>query len=504
MSRQGLRGIGDAIKANTTEKSIDDLRAEGKKRVRVVSSDRVMAIIQAIVDDTINAEVGAITQRDRDRIVNDTKERFSQVLRMQQDLEQVVDDLRESLRAAELERDRARGEKTLLEAQLQATRRQEGEDDAVSRLVRDVTKLRDVVERSAHQPAALDEEALVRLVERLEARDAQATRRLATEFEDLRARFETVGRDAAAARDAAVEKAVQRVAAQKNEADAASAERLSRELRAVAERVATAVLNGLEERDAEDAGRRAAASMADAAQLTETMRGLQRSSAESRDSVLAEVGSLRKSLDDARTRAVPAEQIRGLEQRIAAGATESADAVARLAERMSALDGSLKSVRGELAHAVERAVAAGADASHADVASKIDGALAQMRGELAAINARAAENADRQNEAVEALREQFAMNATVQSGSLESTFKGALEQAIDKIERTMARATAKPIETTGEATEVLLSKIFDVPDVEMTSNLDQLDVEQRTSKATIAGSIGRLKEMNGRGKPDGK
>ena len=58
MSRPALRGIGQAIKANTTEKSIDDLRAEGKKRVRVVSSERVMAIIQAIVDDTINAEVG--------------------------------------------------------------------------------------------------------------------------------------------------------------------------------------------------------------------------------------------------------------------------------------------------------------------------------------------------------------------------------------------------------------------------------------------------------------
>src|SRR5436190_2939267 len=116
MSRDAVKGIGQAIKAHTTEKSIDDLRAEGKKRVRVVSSERVMEIIQAIVHDTINAEVGEITKRDRDRIVSDTQERFSRVLRMQQDLEQKADELRDSLRAAELERDRLRSDKSLLES----------------------------------------------------------------------------------------------------------------------------------------------------------------------------------------------------------------------------------------------------------------------------------------------------------------------------------------------------------------------------------------------------
>src|SRR6185295_10022956 len=103
-----------------------------------------------------------------------------------------------------------------------------------------------------------------------------------------------------------------------------------------------------------------------------------------------------------------------------------------------------------------------------------------------------------------ALREQVAQSATVQSGSLETTFRGALEQALDKIERTMHRATARPIEMTGEATDVVLAKMFDVPDGQMTSNLDQLDVDQRRSTATIAKSVGRLKEMNGGEKPANK
>jgi hypothetical protein len=61
----------------------------------------------------------------------------------------------------------------------------------------------------------------------------------------------------------------------------------------------------------------------------------------------------------------------------------------------------------------------------------------------------------------------------------------------------MQSATARPIEMTGEATEVLLSKIFDDPTNELTSNYDQLDVQQRKSTGSIAKSVGRLKEMGG-------
>ncbi len=478
MSRQALKGIGEVIKANTTEKSIEALQAEGKKRVRVVSSERVMAIIQAIVDDTINSEVGAITTRDRERIVSDTRERFSHVLRMQQDLEQVVDELRESLRGAELERDRLRGEKSILEAQIAAQRRAEGDEDAVSTLARDVARLRETVERSAREPGTLDEAAVARLVERLAARDAQISRRLETEFDDVRKRIESASR-------------------------AQGAETASGEL---ALRVSNAVLNGLDERDAAANDRRAAES----AQTAETLRRLQRSSEEAGKAVLAEVGALRGAVDDAAKRCVDAQagQLHGLEQRLTAGAFEASVAAARtverLVERVAAIDGSIQTVRGELAEAVDRAVKGGASASQADAAARVDGALEQLRGELSSLNTRAGEAAQRQHEAVEALRAQVAQNAAVQSGSLESTFSGALEQALDKITRTMERATARPIETKGEATDVLLAKMFDMPDVEMTSNLDQLDVEQRTTKVKISDSVGRLKEMNGRGQSGGK
>jgi hypothetical protein len=513
MSRHALRGIGQVIKANTTEKSIETLQAEGKKRVRVVSSDRVMAIIQAIVDDTINAEVGAITSRDRERIVNDTQERFSRVLKMQQDLEQQVDDLRGSLRTAEIERERLRADKALLEAQCEAARRVENDADAVARMSRELARLRESVERTARDGSAVDEASLTRLAEKLAARDAQTSRRVVAEFDDLRTRLDAVGRDAAAARESTTDRLLERIAEQQAQAETKLAQRLEREFRSVAvclaqiheeaarapaavdalaklrsdfdalegrilgvergssetaERVSRAVLELLEEREAAADSRRGAAAGLDAAQWIEALRRLHHSSETARQNVLDELAGLRATVEDARKHAssVGAEQFSDLERRVA----ESHDEVVR---------------------AVERA------ASNAKPEAEIESAVASLHGEIAALAARTAESAARQDAAVQALREHLAQNAAVQSDALASSFKGALEKALDKITKTMEAATARPIETTVEATDVLLAKIFDAPDVEISSNLDELDVEQRRSHRSILTSVDRLKQMSG-------
>jgi enamine deaminase RidA (YjgF/YER057c/UK114 family) len=236
---------------------------------------------------------------------------------------------------------------------------------------------------------------------------------------------------------------------------------------------------------------------------------------------------LRESADDARTHAlsVQAEQFRGLEQRMTDHATESAQVVAaaveRLAERSAAVDVSLRTLRSDVLDAVERAASsiaapsaealvharseasktATAAARAAELqsahASRLDGAVAELHAEFATLAARSVDAAERQQAAVLALSGQIARSAAVQSESLETNFKGALEQALDKITRTMERATARPIEMNGEATDVLVARMFDVPEHELSSNLDQLDVEQRRSKSGTAKSVGRLKAMNG-------
>jgi hypothetical protein len=430
MSRDALLGIGRVIKANTSVKSIETLQAEGKKRVRVVSSERVMAIIQAIVDDTINAEVGEITSRDRERIVSDTQERFSRVLKMQQDLEQQVEELRGSLRAAETERERLRSDKALLEAQCETARRVEGESDGAVRLSRELAGVRETVERSVLDVAERQAQAETKLSQRLER-----------EFRSVAVCLAQIHEDASRAPAAADALVKLRGDFDAFECRILGVERGSSEL---SEHVSRAVLERLEEREAAAGDRRGTAAGVDAAQLTETLRRLQHSSDGARQSVLDELAMLRGSVDESRTHAasVRAEQFRELEQRL-------------------------------------------------------DGALADLRGEFAALATRTVESAARQHDAVQALREHLAQNATSQSDALATGFKGALETALDKITRTMASATARPIETNVEATDVLLAKIFDARDGEVSSNLDQLDVEQRRSRRSILSSVDRLKQMSG-------
>jgi len=566
MSRQAIRGIGQVIKANTTEKSIDELRAEGKHRVRVVSSERVMAIIQAIVDDTINSEVGEITKRDRDRIVSDTQERFSRVFKMQQDLEQKVDDLRGSLRDAELERDRLRSDKSLLESQLATARRPDGDEGVVARFGRDLSRVRDAVERTPRDVGVLDESAISRVVEKLAARDAQSARRTAAEFDDLRTRLDAVSRDAAASRDATTEKTLQRVKEQQAQMETHLAARLDHEFRSVAVCLAgirgevgaasagdddsarlRVVLDSIEnrvhvmERASAELAERVAKSVTEsiaaresakaedensaATRATDALSRMQRSSDEGRENLLVEMRALRETVDESRTfvASVQAEQLRDLEQRVAGGASESADVLTRtvelLAERTAALDDSLQVLRRELAGVVEHAVAetsaaptvaaladirlefvrsaARATEAHSALAERVDGSFTELRGELLSLSARGIESAERQHDAVRALRAEIAQSAAVQSDSLGATFDDAIELALDKITRTMERATARPIESDGEATEALVARMFDAPDGELTSNLDQLEVEERRANGGFAKSVDRLKQMNG-------
>ena len=585
MSRHALRGISQVIKANTTEKSIDDLRAEGKKRVRVVSSERVMAIIQAIVDDTIASEVGEITRRDRDRIVSDTQDRFSRVLKMQQDLEQSVDDLRGSLRTSELERERLRADKASLESQLSAAHRPDGDIDAVARMGRDLARVRDVVERAPRESGSLDEAALARVAEKLAARDTQSARRLGAEFEDLRARLESVSRDTSTARDTVLEKVLQRVKEQQSLADVQLTARLDREFRTVAERLAEireesgrrpgdgdavtqlrgnldalenrihgverppadtaerisrSVLTALDVRDAAADARRAESAALEARRAGETIEQREASHEEAHCSILLEVAALRSSLDEDRNVSTIAQAgfLRDLEHRIADIASEGTAVmertIERLADRTATLDGSLQGLRREVAGIVERpapevpapasqevppaltealqalrtvANQTATDASRtanvqAAVTTRLDGVLSELRADLQTLNARGTESGERQHEAIQALRDEVARSAAVQSASLQASFKASLESALDRITRTMEAATARTIETGGEATEILVARVFDAPETEITSNLGQLEVEERRTGNGIAKSVGRLKELNGRAKAE--
>jgi chromosome segregation ATPase len=90
MRPQAFDDLRTAIEQNTERRSLEELKAEGKKHVRVVSGEKVMRIIRAIVDDIVDREVGELNSQDRDRIVHETKAQFDRVLKMQTDQDTVI------------------------------------------------------------------------------------------------------------------------------------------------------------------------------------------------------------------------------------------------------------------------------------------------------------------------------------------------------------------------------------------------------------------------------
>lgn len=138
MERESLDRLQKTIQDHTRRKTIDQLKAEGKRHVRVVSGKKVMQLIQAVVNDIVDDEVHQLNAKDRERIIEDSQRKFDRVLKLQQEQDDRVRALRDQLREGEVAVDELRAEKALLERQLETARTRQ--DD--TRLTGELTKLR--------------------------------------------------------------------------------------------------------------------------------------------------------------------------------------------------------------------------------------------------------------------------------------------------------------------------------------------------------------------------
>jgi chromosome segregation ATPase len=464
MRRQAIDNLRAAIEANTEKRSIEQLQAQGKRHVRVVSGEKVMQIIKAIVADIVDREVGEVTQQDRERIVNETKQQFDRVLKMQSEQDdlikeqkEIVADYRRKVEQMQGDYERARREADELrsgqagrEAKLLADSQEKmqklvGEARAVADKARDLEfenkRLAD--EKARAERTLEDERAQRRESEERVKRDHEARiEKLHAEQRDLAARFESERGDLAGRQEHAVTEARQRV----SELEARLAE--TSEARIVLEQ-------------------RAERTEADAAQL----RGQAEEATEHRRKAERIVAKQEARLEKAKA------------------ILESAQTqIHRLQEERQRLE-------TELAAARERA-------GESD-------AVGQLRGELEGVKSflqQLGEKSSGANEAtVDVLLSKLSERETLNSSSLEDRFNASLDASLDKITKAMELATAKPIDMVVEATDVLVDKIFDMPDSVMSSNLDELEVEQRTTKGNIAGSLQALKAMRaGAAKPKEK
>lgn len=365
MRRRALDSLRSAIEANTERRSIEQLKAQGKRHVRIVSSEKVMDIITAIVNDIVEREVGETTQRDRDRIVAETKQQFDRVMKMQSEQDRLIQEQKEL-----------------------------------------VTHYREKLEVAVGEAKRYKEQAD-------DLRTAQAAReaKLLAEYQEQ----------------------VQALA-ERGRAAEGQASDLSTEARKLAER-----LRKLES-DLEEA---------QAARL------------------------------DAAERATKAERI-----------------IHKLDTRFEKARAALENYDRELKRVIAERDQLAADLAVAREKAGENAAVSELRGEMDQLKAFLMERSSgTSEETVETLLARLAERESQSSQSLEEKFTRTLDESLDKITRTMEAATAKPIEVEVAATDALVSRLFDLGDDELSSNMDDLEVEVKTSKSGILGNLQALKAM---------
>ncbi|MHC4941062.1 MAG: hypothetical protein ACYTHK_19160 [Planctomycetota bacterium] len=94
----------------------------------------------------------------------------------------------------------------------------------------------------------------------------------------------------------------------------------------------------------------------------------------------------------------------------------------------------------------------------------------------------------------EELREFISSHGTNKATDLEERFKTAMNEAVERLGKTIRAATASPIDNSVEATDALVARIFDQPE-ELDSNLGGLDVEVSTDEDGIGASLARLRAL---------
>ncbi|MCZ6786882.1 MAG: hypothetical protein O7E54_06920 [Planctomycetota bacterium] len=225
VKRRTVLSVQKALEAHTERRSVEDLAKSGKRHVRVVSGDKVLCIIQDIVDAAISQEATHLAKKDRDRVVAKVKEKFDRIQHLQSEADAEVhklkarlrkrEDLESDLRArlavqkealAEHERERVRllGQveddarvlkqlRTLLTAKtaelagvqtrLAELKHQQARAADIGSLRGDLNELKAALSELGTRPAGPDAATVEALVKQIAERDGAATKELEERFQ---------------------------------------------------------------------------------------------------------------------------------------------------------------------------------------------------------------------------------------------------------------------------------------------------------------------------------
>jgi hypothetical protein len=429
-----LNQIKAALDSSSERRDVRDLVQSGARSVRVISEEKVVQLIEAVVHDALG-ESRAVDPAERDRLVAQAKAEFGRIASAQADSDSRIRRQEETIlsferRVEELVREKQR----LIEAQaaLEAERHESGK--RAHDLLMRAMKIAEAAQRAQAVPDADTAEAEEAV------RVAQAAQAAQVERDGLHARIARAERAAAEAH-----------AAQASEvARAAQAARVERD--ELLARIASA---------------ESAAEKTHAAKAAETARAAQAAQAAQveRDELLARISH--------------AESV--AEKTQAAEAVEAAQAVAAQAAQAAQAE------RDELLARIARAER---------IADEARAALASQRAPAPEVVDRTPQGLATLHDELRQMRALLAHLETSGGGTardLESRFESAMAVLLDKVGRKLAAATAFPVDRRVEATDALLGKMLD-DGSDMQSNLRDIEVTERKSDQSIQRSLDRLRK----------
>jgi len=98
MKPEDRQRVAEAIERNTQRVALGELAAAGKSHVRVISAEKTLALIEAVVDRTIARRAGELADVDRERLVQEANEQFQRVVRIQADAEALGEQQRDLIK----------------------------------------------------------------------------------------------------------------------------------------------------------------------------------------------------------------------------------------------------------------------------------------------------------------------------------------------------------------------------------------------------------------------
>lgn len=167
---ESVKEVKDALSARSRTATLDELRSEGRKRVRLIKAEHVAAMITEAVHSAIE-QSGLIPKEEVDRLVESSRKEFKDILHEREQEAQAAHDLKEQYAEQQVELERLQGDLAAAQQELEQLRAapapSSGSPEMMMMMMQELSSLKASMMVKDQQPAAAGGPDLTAALEKL-------------------------------------------------------------------------------------------------------------------------------------------------------------------------------------------------------------------------------------------------------------------------------------------------------------------------------------------------